>query len=242
MADKLLQLPPAVLISTFVTLFLCVVILVIVAFRQGREISFWPPRIGPKLTATPSKSTSPEPEPLPDTSEQLSVVRQARIAPNRRVTPTPTPTPSSPIPWADIRLYSDTIVTLELLSQTDHSTIHTCRLSPPNPVGTFVLKRTISALSDFEALQKLVAVSRKRLSPLSVIPLAVWKEGKYVFELQEFAPGTSLGRLVMRNAVPLARGALLRALLTGFTRELNWLRDVAIIHRDISPFNIILTE
>jgi serine/threonine protein kinase len=141
---------------------------------------------------------------------------------------------------SNVRLHSDSLVTLELLSQTDHSTIHTCRVSSSSD-QVFVVKRTSAELCDFEALKHLVSQSSKRPASLSAIPYAVWREGRHVFELQEFVPGPSLGRIVMRNRTPVAHGALLRTLLVDLANELNWLRGIDVVHRDITPFNIIVS-
>jgi serine/threonine protein kinase len=258
MLDKILHLPLSIVLPTISLLVISTASLVVASFRQGREISFWPPRIGPNpATKDDLKRSARDKLVIPSPTEEYSLKSLALANRHIRLDGTSETLSNegalkvrsevSPgqIDWPQVDLTANSIVLLNLLSQTEHSTIHTChvRLFPER---VYVVKRTTAALCQLGALQHLISCGRRRKPTSGIVrsgvPLAAWQEGEYVYELQDFAPGCSVGDLVVRNRLPVARGALLRHLMCELTDELLWLRGIDIIHRDVTPFNVVLSD
>lgn len=214
-----------------------VTILIIIAFRQGRSVNLWHLQIGPKPRSEESTNSAPI-TPPPSSRAESAPVRDAVF---RSHAPSPPATPTADVNWAALPLRSDSVVTLQLLSQTDHSTIHTCQIAAI-PDETFVVKRTSAELCDFEALTRLVAEAAKCRIPAVAAPSAVWREGPYVFELQKLVSGPTLGRVVVCGHKSVARGAMLREFLSSMTAVLNWLREIDLVHCDVTPFNIVVSD
>lgn len=131
---------------------------------------------------------------------------------------------------------------LDLMGETEHSRIQKCLYNG----ATVVLKRTREDLCDVEALR---AVMRARadnellpakVRPILHVPQSVWSEDGFVWEVQEFVDGVSLGALIKRNR-PIY-GRFLDACGSALFRILDAMSKIGVVHRDLNPYNIVLTQ
>jgi pimeloyl-ACP methyl ester carboxylesterase len=141
------------------------------------------------------------------------------------------------------RIALDKFEPLAVLGETQHSRIETCRYKG----DVIVLKRTSEELCDIDALRAVMdarddkkLLSAKLRSQLHV-PQRVWREDGFVWEVQEFVDGVSLGALVNRNQQHLY-GRFLDSSASALFRMLEALGRIGVIHRDINPYNLLLTK
>jgi serine/threonine protein kinase len=110
-----------------------------------------------------------------------------------------------------------------------------------------VLKRTVADLCDMNALSLLINTVANPLGGWSDVaraqvgaPRAAWIENDFLWELQDYYDGISLGSLILRNNQSM-HGTFLKHCADLLFNILFALGKVGLIHRDISPFNLFLT-
>lgn len=232
--DILKGLPTYIVLPAVALAAVAAAFLLVKSFKEGREISFWPPRIGPR------PATSSQPKPV-----QTTAPTEPRATPP---VPPPAPAERGALRFREPR--RESMQALEIIRETDHSVIRKCSLDS----AEFVLKGTRAKFCDVAALELLVSAAWQpgplatfpptrspSCEPGAAIPYMVWEQDGYVWELQEHVDGLSLGDLVLRN-----RRGVGPAVLLDVARQMSTLlsdlRRLKLIHRDLTPFNVLVTR
>lgn len=163
-----------------------------------------------------------------------SKIRKPQLPSSKYLTP-----PSLHVPTRNLDLQSLQIT--GLISRTDYSLIETCVIDGEQ----YVLKRTRKELCQARIVKKLV---RKELdaqgSDISMIvatPLEAWVDDEYMWELLPYYKGISLYHLISRSRFGI-QGDLLGVIYSRLLSCVSQLHEMDILHRDITPSNILLTS
>lgn len=231
------------LIVAFGVLVTSVTLIYLVAFFQGREISFWPPKIGTRSTKS-----------LSELEDTVGKIQHTGYQPATRKKETVTITPSlsqeivqlpskcKPVEVSSsVKLDLDSMSVLEVVSQTDHSIIEKCVIQ-----GTpYILKRTDRSLCQEQALKDLVghkiSGSEGGASVVIATPIALWITDEHVWELYQYYNGLSLHKLIMCNKYEV-QGDYLGIVYNSIFEAVNHLHKINILHRDINPTNFLMME
>src|SRR6266513_14664 len=169
--DKILNsIPLYILIPAGVVVVIFLALLIAKAFLEGREISFWPPKIGPRPTTKIDNMT---------TGAVTKIKPVDTIKYDARLT-ADIPEPRS-IPALNDRDIGS-MRPLEVIARTNHSVIEKCICDGEY----YVLKRTDLAVCQPETMKQLVGkefIGYGGLHATIATPLRVWTENNYVCEL-----------------------------------------------------------
>jgi serine/threonine protein kinase len=229
--DRILSsIPLYVLIPVGIFVLVLLAVLIAKAFYEGREISFWPPKIGPR----------PNQEKIEGTTTGGVTKLKNSVAASKydtRLT-------SEPLEPRRVSILNDkdisSIRSLEVIAKTNHSVIEKCIYKGEY----YVLKKTDEKVCQPEALAHLVGKEFVGYGgPRATIttPMRVWVQDNYVWELHPFYDGITLLDLIKRSKFRL-RGELLGKILNVLIRALSQLHEEGILHRDIAPSNILMTD
>lgn len=228
------------LLVAFGILVIFVISVYLVALFQGREISFWPPKIGGR----PNKSGG-----IPESDESIGYRRIAKSKATEVA-----PSSASPLKIVQppgiselvkatrqIKPHLGSINVLEVISQTDHSIIERCVIQG----NLYVLKRTNRDICQEEALKDLVGQdivgSEGTVSVVIATPVALWVTDEYVWELYPYYNGLSLHRLISRSKYRF-QGEYFGLVYNSVFEAVNKLHKLGILHRDINPTNFLVME
>jgi hypothetical protein len=243
MAEVLKSLPPLVLVLLGMPVVLLVAGIVVWALREGREVSFWPPRIGPRPAPQiqDTKKSAPAAEPRRDGG--LDPVRPVNEVQGveKALTSFDAAAGEGPHWVGGRRLDLSKIIELELIGKTEHSQIFTCRV-PELGHETLVLKSTKRELCDVNAVG-MIADAPPHMHEAFVLPMAVWTRGDRMFELMPYADGFPLSSLQQAPGSRWGiRGKLLRDCVMVMSSAIGWLRSKRLVHRDITPYNLYVQK
>lgn len=229
-----------ILLITFGLLVASIISIYVIAFFQGREISFWPPKIGARPTRSGGISGSES-------------IGYRRITPKKgaiKVAPSSSssqkvvqpPNKSNLVKaTSGIEPHLGSISVLEVISQTDHSILERCIVRG----SYYVLKRTNRNLCQEQALNDLVGQdivgSEGTVSVVIATPVALWVTDEHVWELYPYYDGLSLHKLIRRNKYKL-QGEYLGLVHNSIFEAVNRLHKIGILHRDINPTNFLMME
>jgi serine/threonine protein kinase len=225
---------------------LSAILIFVVAMLQGREISFWPPKIGRKeATSNDDKSRSREIEiprpPLQSPHATRSSDPDFEISPSATHLGSRYPrnkgSPAVIAPGLSIRLQD--LICTSIICETHHGIIQECAIAG----NKYVLKRTEKNVYDDSAMCKLTADfgNCRRGSAEIALPLAIWIEDNCVFELLHYYDGLSLDKVIASNKYSFA-GAALSDTFEDLRLALYVLHERHFVHRDICPSNLLLTS
>jgi serine/threonine protein kinase len=249
---KLLSSNP--LVANVLLVILSIVITVLssiylIAFIQGREISFWPPKIGQRLGRTKEQSkpniSSAIDQSLSSpsfayneisqgsTEKSIDILSSARYSLVKK----------NLVGSTDRGLDIDSLSILELLAQTKYSTSVKCLVNNT----PYLLKRTRKSFCDIEALKRLIGVhvnSRARSNRVKVkliFPISVWVDAENVWELYPYYEHISLHSMVEKNRVKI-QGECLGDIHNALFASIDKLHELGVLHRDVNPSNVLLLK
>jgi serine/threonine protein kinase len=237
-----------VAVGLLIVVFVTIVGMYLVGFLQGRPLSFWPPKIGPREPKTNNLA------PRQKYSDTSAVPQNLRLS-----SPLDAPPPTSnSSPFAGEFVYPeaksepdvtvpDLAVDLQglfcdsIISQTAHSIIEKCTIQGVH----YVLKRNSKELYDVKAITTLMSTMSHPVSGsidfvTIATPLALWID-EYIWELFPFYDGVTLDKVVVSNRYHFS-GALLAMIYEQLIQTLSLLHDQNILHRDVCPSNLMFSS
>lgn len=141
----------------------------------------------------------------------------------------------------EINISLKDIKVTELIVETKHSLIQKCLVDGE----TYVLKRTKEELCQIRSLKKLVGreiIGYMHSTTLKIAtPSAVWLFDGYVFELTPYYEGINLYDVIIKNKYKI-QGEFIGEIYNSLVFALEQLHDMGILHRDIVPSNILITN
>jgi serine/threonine protein kinase len=244
--DKLVYGIPLYLVLP-VLLVIAIILLVVMvkAFNEGREISFWPPKIGPRPgnkepdkrqgeVAEPPKTISEIKGTSPDLAKGTALMNYRPESKHHHRELTENKLGA----FEDFDV--DAIRTLEVISGTEHSVIERCLVKG----SQYVLKRTKAAVCQYDTLKKLVGQRfvghEGSMSATIATPISVWAKHDYVWELHPFHEGITLQELIKTNRCRVL-GSVLGSIHNALVDAISALHKEKILHRDIAPSNVFIT-
>ena len=151
--------------------------LVVLSFREGREISFWPPRLGPRPDSSKKSQPSSSDERIDGDSITPRPRTERRLSSKSRMT-------RSDVIFERVEL--DCLKQIRVIERTDHSIIQTCLYNDTN----VVVKRTREDLCDLDALSILIHAARDPLEGWSRSVRAVIGGASDSMDSGRFSMGT----------------------------------------------------
>ena len=129
----------------------------------------------------------------------------------------------------------------EVLAKTSYSIVERVNIKGDR----CVIKRSPKAEIDVQSLQALAGRTMRHFFHGTVVsistPVKVWEEGTEVCELFPFIDGISLYDIVQRNKYAI-QGSYLGVIYDCTVRALEEFHELGLLHRDISPGNMLLTQ
>ena len=127
----------------------------------------------------------------------------------------------------------------KFIGRTNHSSVEKCLIKGKY----YVVKRTIQSSCNPAALRHLIGKNitgnEGKVSVQVATPLAVWEADDYVWELFPFYKGITLREMILDNRYRI-QGAILGQIFNAMVGAANRLHEQGILHRDISPSNILI--
>jgi tRNA A-37 threonylcarbamoyl transferase component Bud32 len=234
-----------------------VLFIFLTAFLQGREVSFWPPKIGSR----PLKSQTEKSDGFSETKLRLVNSKEDRdlkgkihlnFGFRKNQNPSDTdrknipiiqelidpPIGTKPIISPDFAgLCLENIRVIEVISNSPNAVIQKCLIEG----RYFVLKRTQKRLCDDQALINLVNYSMEAHSVAIAKPIVLWIDDQYIWELCPYYNGVSLSKVIRCNKYHI-QGDLLVGFHNNICEAVNEIHKAGILHRDINPTNFLFTE
>jgi serine/threonine protein kinase len=212
----------AVLAASFAALVLAVIALYMGAFWQGRDVSFWPPRIGPRPSLAGNDNPAPAEAPRP--GEDPAVDYQGPVI--RRGT--------------RLRTASGSSLTFEApLFCGAASTLF--KAACPRQ-GTVIVKvywhdaGEGTVAEGYFKCEIRVAEALKHRNIVRVLDRGIY--GRYPFLVMEYlAGGTLCDLLKTRDRLP---GADVLSIAQQVAKALDFAHSKGVVHRDVKPSNILL--
>src|SRR5919106_1658601 len=202
----------------------------VIAFREGRNVSFWPPRVGPRPSAASELRSQQE----ADKAAPSTIRRRygQHISNDPAIAVSGIPDTSAQQPLSNRRLYL----------KTPNAIIESAKLGFDTKC---IVKSTSKHLVDADALRMLVNrdISEfcQRTSMSVLTPAKIWTENGKICELYPFHQGVTLDWLIGRNKYRL-RGSYLGVVYNCALGALAKLHRLGILHRDVGPDNMMLTS
>ncbi|HZW82304.1 MAG TPA: TIR domain-containing protein [Candidatus Deferrimicrobium sp.] len=127
----------------------------------------------------------------------------------------------------------------KFIGRTNHSSVEKCLITGKY----YVVKRTIQSSCNPTALRHLIGKNitgnEGKVSVQVATPLTVWETDDYVWELYPFYKGITLREIILDNKYKI-QGAILGKIFNALLGAVNRLHEQGILHRDISPSNILI--